>query len=120
MAIVNEDLWIKRTEQKSFLVYLVSDCEMGSEGWSGWMYYAVCHGDTEEELYADWVEQCKKTYTVLIYPKILSITQVLTKMEANMIIGRAIIDWQKANFPDSVYGHSRPLVIEKCFTKHDD
>ena len=58
--VINEDLFQKRCKQKkSYLVYLVTSCEMGSEGWSGWDYYAVAHGSTEEEIYNDWIEQCK-------------------------------------------------------------
>lgn len=119
MAIVNEDLWIKRTEQKSFLVYLVSDCEMGSEGWSGWMYYAVCHGDTEEELYADWVEQCKNIYGVDLSEDIKH-NSGFNKDGSQYDYWSCHYRLVKSELPDSVYGHSKPLVIEKCFTKHDD
>ena len=51
-VIINEELFQKRCKQrKSYLVYLVTECEMGSEGWSGWSYYAIAHGDTDEEIY---------------------------------------------------------------------
>ena len=38
-------------KKKTWLVYLVSTCEMGSEGWSGWMYHSVAFGNTDEEIY---------------------------------------------------------------------
>ena len=50
--IINEELFQKRCRQgKAYLVYLLSDCEMGSEGFSGWIYYAVAHGSTDEKIY---------------------------------------------------------------------
>jgi hypothetical protein len=109
----------KRTEQKVFLYFLVSDCRNGEE--DGWvdviMPYAMA---IQKRAVCRLGRYVAKKHIRVDLSKILSITQVFTKMEAKYDYGRAIIDWQKANFPDSVYGHSRPLVIEKCFTKHDD
>lgn len=117
MPIINEDLWIKRAKQKSFLVYLVSDCEMGSEGWSGWMYYAICHGDTEEDLYADWIEQCKNIYGVDLSKDIKHHTG-LNEDGTEYDYWTCYYQLAKNELPDNVYGRSEPLVIEKCFAKH--
>ena len=38
-------------DKKTWLVYLLLDCETGSEGWSGWMYHCVAFGNTDEEIY---------------------------------------------------------------------
>jgi hypothetical protein len=40
---------------------------MGSEGWSGWQYYSVAFGDTDEEIYNNWVKNVKKIYAERTY-----------------------------------------------------
>lgn len=107
--IINEKLFQKRCKQrKVYLVYLVNPCEMGFEGWSGWQYYAVAHGDTDEEIYNDWIEQVK-----IIYGADLS-------EDLKCVNGkwRCYYELAKNELPTSVYGHSQQLIIEKCYEKH--
>ena len=39
---------------------MLTSCEQGSEGWSGWDYHSVALGDTDEEIYNSWVENVKE------------------------------------------------------------
>ena len=110
-VIINEELFQKRCKQrKSYLVYLVTECEMGSEGWSGWSYYAIAHGDTDEEIYNDWIEQCKILYGVDL------------SNDLKCVNGKwyCYYELAKNELPSSVYGDSQPLCIEKCYRKHVD
>ena len=109
--IINEELFKKRCKQgKAYLVYLLSDCEMGSEGLSGWMYYAVAHGSTDEEIYNDWVEQCKVIYGV-------DMSEDLECINGKWYCYYELV---KNELPSTVYGDSQPLFIEKCYSKHID
>ena len=107
--VINEDLFQKRCKQKkSYLVYLVTSCEMGSEGWSGWSYYAVAHGDTDEEIYNEWIEQCKIIYRV-------DLTGDLRCVDGKWYCRYELI---KNELPNSVYGDAQPIYIEKSYRKH--
>lgn len=109
--VINEELFQKRCRQrKSYLVYLLMECEMGTEGWSGWNYYAVVHGDTDEEVYNDWVEQCKIIYGV-------DFSEDLKCYNGKWFCRYELV---KHELPSSVYGHSQPLFIEECYRKHLD
>ena len=83
---------------------------MGSEGWSGWGYYAIAHGDTDEEIYNDWIEQCKILYGV-------DLSKDLRCMNGNWY---CYYELAKNELPSSVYGDSKPLCIETCYRKHVD
>lgn len=109
--ILNEELFQKRCKQrKTYLVYLVSSCEMGSEGWSGWDYYAIAHGDTDEEIYNDWVEQCKNIYGV-------DLSEDLKCTNGKWSCYYELV---KAELPRTVYGVSEPLLIKECYKRHTD
>ena len=109
--ILNEELFQKRLRQrKSYLVYLINTCEMGSEGWSGWSYYAVAHGETDEEIYNDWVEQCKTIYGV-------DLSEDLKYHNGKWF---CYYELAKNELPISVYGHSQPIFVEACYRKHID
>lgn len=110
MSVIDEELFQKRCKQnKSYLVYLLSECELGTEGWSGWMYYAVAHGFTDEEIYNDWVEQCKTIYGV-------DLSKDLKCRNGKWYC--YYYELAKNELPSSVYGDSQPLFIEKCYKKH--
>ena len=109
--IINEELFQKRCKQGAYLVYLLSSCEMGSEGLSGWMYYAVAHGSTDEEIYNDWVEQCKVIYGV-------DLSEDLECLNGKWYC--CYYELVKNELPSAVYGDSQPLLIEKCYRKHID
>lgn len=108
MSIVNEELFHKRCEQKPYLVYLLNTCEMGTEGWSGWSYYAVAHGSSDEEIYKDWVEQCKVIYGV-------DFSEDLKYSNGKW---RCYYELVKNELPQSVYGHSKQLGIQECYSEH--
>lgn len=115
--IINEDLWQKTLFQKTYLVYLLSACEMETEGVSGWEYYAVAHGNSDEEIYNDWIEQCKILYGVDLSNDLKHNTGV----DAD---GNEYDYWScyyrlaKNELPSFVYGDSQPLNIEKCYRKY--
>lgn len=107
--IINEELFQKRCKQrKVYLVYLVTTCETGSEGWSGWDYYAVAHGDTDEEIYNDWIDQVKVIYGV-------DLSKDLQCRNGKWYCYYELV---KNELPTSIYGHSLPLFIEKSYEKH--
>lgn len=96
--------------KKTWLVYLLSSCELGSEGWSGWLYYSVARGNTDEEIYHDWIKNVKAIYDVDLskdlkcYDGFWSCYYPLVKNE----------------LPTSIYGDSQQLYIEKSFRSHID
>ena len=47
-----------------WLVYLISQCEVGTEGKSSWLYHCIAHGNTDKEIYNDWIKNVKKIYDV--------------------------------------------------------
>lgn len=115
--ILNEELFQKRNKQKTWLVYLIDGCEMGSEGWSGWSYYAVAHGDTDEEIYNDWLEQVKIIYGV-------DLSKDLEHSVGTYQNGESYDYWScyyplaKNELPTSVYGNSKELTIDKKYDEH--
>lgn len=95
--------------KKKWLCYLLSDCEQGSEGWSGWMYYAVAFGNTEEEIAKSWAENVKATYGV-------DLTSDLKYDN-----GHWFCSWFRINMHElktSVYGKSEPIGIEFSYREH--
>ena len=96
--------------KKVWLVYLLSTCEMGSEGWSGWMYYSVAFGDTDEEIYSSWIENVKMIYGV----------DLSKDLKCHKGVWYCYYQLCKHELPKSVYGHAQPLLIEKCYEKHTD
>ena len=98
-------------KKKTWLVYLLSSCEMGTEGWSGWMYHSVAFGNTDEEIYNNWIENVKKIYDV-------DLSEDLKQWDNG--------SWScyyplcKCEIPTSVYGDSNPIQIIKCYREHDD
>lgn len=52
------DRWFK----KKYLVYELGQCEQGSEGLSTYYGYAICTGDTIEEVMEDYKQQVKELY----------------------------------------------------------
>lgn len=95
--------------KKEWLCYLLSSCEQGSEGWSGWMYYAVAFGNTEEEVARSWAENVKATYGV----------DFTGRLKCHN--GYWFCDWFRINMCElktSVYGLSEPIKIEFPYRKH--
>lgn len=90
--------------KKIWLVYLLDKCDIGSEGWSGWSYYCIAEGNTDEEIYKDWLKNVKAIYGV-------DLSKHLRQQED----GRwtCYYDLAKNELPTSVYGVSKPLLIEK-------
>ena len=107
-VVFNNELFQKRCNQKSYLVYLLRECEMESEGCSGWSYYAIAHGDTDEEIYNDWIEQCKTIYGV----------DLSADLECRNGVWFCYYKLAKNELPKTVYGNSRPLFVHKRYIKH--
>lgn len=65
--ILNEELFQKRCRQrKSYLVYLLNSCEMGSEGFSGWSYYELAKNELPRTVYGEsqplYVQECYRKH----------------------------------------------------------
>lgn len=95
--------------EKKWLVYLLFPCEMGSEGWSGWMYYSVAFGNTDEEIYNNWVENVKKIYNVDLSEDL---------KYSNGYWHCHYYPLCKNELPTSIYGDSQPLFVETQYRKH--
>ena len=113
-------------KKKTWLVYLVSSCEMGSEGWSGWMYHCVAFGDTDEEIYNSWLDNVKKIYNVDLSKDLKHNIGSSTYIE-NGVEKTYDYDYWSCYYPiyknelkTSVYGYSEPLIVESCYSKHKD
>lgn len=94
--------------KKTWLVYLLVPPEMGSEGWSGWSYYCIAKGNTDEEIYHDWVNNVKKIYDV-------DLSEDLCQNSSGTWSCYYLL--AKNELPTSVYGVSEPLKIEKCYQR---
>lgn len=93
-----------------WLVYLISSCELGSEGWSGWQYHCIAHGNTDAEIYNDWLRNVKKIYDV-------DLSEDLRCENGRWYCYYPLA---KVNLPTSVYGHSKEIKLDACFDKHND
>ena len=100
----------KYMNKKCWLVYLLESCEMGSEGWSGWMYYSVAFGDTDEDIYNNWIDNVNKIYGV----------DLSKDLKCKDGYWSCYYPLCKCELPTSVYGASQPINIEKCYRKHID
>jgi hypothetical protein len=97
--------------KKTWLVYLLSCCEMGTEGYSGWMYHSVAFGDTDEEIYNNWIENVKKIYDV-------DLSKDLKCVDGHWHCHYYPL--HKNELKTSVYGHSEPLFIDACYQKYNN
>ena len=97
-----------QNNKKTWLVYLISPCEMGSEGWSGWMYYAVAEGNTDEEIYNSWLENVKKIYNV----------DLSKDLNCHDGYRSCYYPLARNELPTSVYGKSYPLFVEAQYKEH--
>lgn len=94
--------------KKTWLVYLVSSCEQGTEGWSGWMYYSVAFGNTDEEIYNNWIDNVKKIYDV----------DLSKDLRCTNGYWSCYYPLHKNELKTSVYGHSEPLFVNACYKEH--
>ena len=108
--VLNEKKWRETLNKKVWLVYLLTSCEQGSEGWSGWDYHSVALGDTDEEIYNSWVENVKEIYAVDLSED-LKCTNGFWSCHYPLC---------KNELKTLVYGHSRPLIVDSCYEKHND
>lgn len=95
-------------EKKTWLVYLVSSCEQGSEGFSGWQYQSVAFGNTDEEIYKSWIENVNKIYDV----------DLSKDLRCTNGYWSCYYPLHKNELKTSVYGHSEPLFIASCYREH--
>ena len=100
--------WNETLRKKSWLVYLLTPCESGTEGWSGWSYYSVALGNTDEEIYNDWIENVKQIYGV-------DLSEDLRCTNGYWYCHYPLC---KNELPTSVYGDSQPIWVEAQYKKH--
>ena len=93
---------------KCWLVYLLSSCEQGSEGFSGWQYHSVAFGETDEQIYNNWVENVKKIYNV----------DLAADLRCWNGHWSCYYPLYKTELPTSVYGDSQPLSIAAPYRSH--
>lgn len=108
--IIDETKFQSSIKQKTWLVYLLRPCEMGTEGTSGWSYHAVALGNTDEEIYNNWIDNVKQIYGV-------DLSKDLKCQNGNWSCYYPIY---KCELPTSVYGNSEQIVIDAKFKQHND
>ena len=96
--------------KKCWLVYLLSSCEMGSEGYSGWLYYSVAYGNTDEEIYHDQLKNVKAIYGV-------DLSKDLKECNG---FWSCYYPLAKNELPLSVYGDSERLKVDMYYKKHNE
>lgn len=94
----------------AWLVYLLVPCEMGSEGFSGWSYHSVAFGETDEEIYHNWIENVKKIYGV----------DLSEDLKCNGEYWSCYYQLCKCKIPTSIYGESKPIHIVGCYIEHNN
>lgn len=98
--------------KKSWLVYLVGSCEMGSEGYSSMMYPCVCYGDTDEEILSDYLANIETLYGSDFMRKNLSFNE-----SGNVSSYYPI---HKVRIPREVYGRVEDYIITLRYEDHRD
>lgn len=106
--IINTKQWNQTLNKKVWLVYLLSSCEQGFEGFSGWQYYSIAFGNTDEEIYNNWLENVKMIYGV-------DLSEDLKCINGYWSCYYPIC---KNELPTSIYGHSQSIFIEAQYKKH--
>lgn len=91
-----------------WLVYLLSSCEQGSEGFSGWQYYSIAFGNTDEEIYNNWLENVKMIYGVDLSEELKCINGYWS----------CYYPICKNELPTSIYGYSQSIFVEAQYKKH--
>lgn len=91
-----------------WLVYLLVPCEQGSEGWSGWMYHSVAFGNTDEEIYNNWIKNVKRIYGI----------DLSESLKCTNGYWSCYYPLYKNELPRAVYGTSQPILVEKQYKKH--
>lgn len=97
------------TRKKTYLVYQVGSCEMGSEGWSSRYFPCVAQGNTKKEVINNWVENVKTLYGITIEPVYYESTD--TYADYYPIYMNELVQ--------SVYGDVQPYEIINCYRKHN-
>lgn len=98
--------------KKSWLVYLVGSCEMGSEGHSCMMYPCVCYGDTDEEILSDYLANIETLYGSDFMRKNLSFDKSGDVSSYYPI--------HKVKIPRGVYGRVKDYIVTLQYEDHRD
>lgn len=98
------------TNKKTYLVYQVGSCEMGSEGWSNRYLPCIAQGSTKQEVIDNWVENVKILYGVTPDPVYCELTD--TYVDYYPIYMNELVL--------SVYGDVQPYAIINCYEQHKD
>lgn len=92
--------------KKTWLVYQVGACEMGSEGSSSMHHLCIAQGDTKEEVIKNYVENVKFLYGYELSPMInkvgdyydyykIDMTEIKTSVYGNVLNYEVILNYQK-------------------------
>ena len=90
-------------DKQKWLVYFIYSPVMCQHD-TGWRYFSVASGDTDEEIYRDWVNNVKLIYGVDYSDKI-KYDEHLKKWFCNYE------ELYKCKLPDYVIGHANPISI---------
>ena len=101
----------KFSKVKKYLCYILTSCEMGSEGWSGWMYYCVAQGNTPEEVVHNWIDNVKLLYGI-------DLSNDLHIDEHTKCISIHYYKFCMNELKGTIYGDSQELNIEFPYRKH--
>lgn len=96
--------------KKSWLVYLVGSCEMGSEGNSSILYPCVCYGDTDEEILQSYLKNIKNLYQNDFMEKNISYNKFGDVF--------SYYPMHKVYLPRSVYGRVQDYTITLTYEDH--
>lgn len=94
------------SRKKTWLVYQVGACEMGSEGSSSMHHLCIAQGDTKEEIIKNYVENVKLLYGYELDPTInkvgdyydyykIDMTEIKTSVYGNVLNYEVILNYQK-------------------------
>lgn len=97
------------SDVKTYLVYQLIDCEMGSDGRSYKAYLCVAQGNSKHEVIKNWVENVKALYGEEVTPTYNSVTK--TYSDYYPIVMTPLIT--------EAYGRATPYRIDKGYEGHE-
>ncbi len=96
------------SQKKTYLVYQVGTCEMGTEGCSSIHFPCIAQGDTKEEVVENYIDNVEALYRYRLEPKYIE--------KSDSYIDYYPIEMKELTL--SVYGHIRELNVETVYEKH--
>lgn len=96
------------SQKKTYLVYQVGTCEMGSEGVSSIHHPCIAQGDTKKEVIENYIDNVEALYGYRLNPKYIE--------ESDTYVDYYPIDMRELIL--SVYGDIQGFNIETAYRKH--